>query len=77
MGKSSRHTKPTAQPTAQPTGTSDFDVAYAVARDILEWPPEQLRKIALADEETQCAFVEWIKTRLATAVRLASTLTNA
>ena len=44
--------------------TSDFEVAFAVARDILEWPPAELKKIALADEETQRAFVEWIKTRV-------------
>ena len=40
---------------------SDFEVAFAAARDILEWPTVNLQKIALADTETQRKFVEWVK----------------
>ena len=40
---------------------SDFEVAFAVARDILELPTVNLQKIALADTETQRKFVECVK----------------
>ena len=43
---------------------SDFEVAFAAARDILEWPTVNLQRIALADIETQRKFVEWVKQTL-------------
>ena len=45
---------------------SDFEVAFAVARDILKWPQAELQKIALADEEKKRLFVEWIKEKVMT-----------
>ena len=42
----------------------DFEVALAVARDILEWPSSELDKIKRLDNTQKRAFVEYIKTKL-------------
>ena len=61
MPKQSR--RKLARATAAPARAtvSDFEVAFAAARDILEWPTVNLQQIALADTETQRKFVEWVK----------------
>ena len=42
----------------------DFDVAYAVARDILDWPVEALRDIQNANAATKRSFLHWIKMKI-------------
>ena len=43
---------------------NDFDVAYAVARDILDWPVGALRDIQNANAATKRSFVHWAKMKI-------------
>ena len=43
---------------------SDFDITYAVARDMLEWPPELLDAVQNANDETKRKFVQFIKEKV-------------